>query len=56
MKFVIKFEFQKKDGLICSGEMVVWSEDVRYALRFVEYELDTLGAKVLSVNPLEEEE
>ena len=52
MKFLIKFTFPK-DGEIAEGEMCVWAEDVRYALRLVERDLDVLGTKVESVTPLE---
>ena len=52
MKFLIKFTF-RKGGEIAEGEMRVWAEDVRYALRLVESDLDILGAKVESVTPYE---
>lgn len=52
MKFLIKFTF-RKGGEIAEGEMRVWAEDVRYALRLVETDLDILGAKVESVTPYE---
>lgn len=50
MKFLIKFTFRKGDE-IAEGEIRVWAEDVRYALRLVETDLDVLGAKVESVTP-----
>ena len=52
MKFLIKFTFFK-DGTDAEGELRVWAEDARYALRVVETDLDVLGAKGLSVMPLE---
>ena len=52
MKFRIKFTFIS-DGEVVESEMLVWAEDVRYALRLVETDLDVLGARVESVVPLQ---
>jgi len=52
MKFLIRFTFSK-DGETAEGEMRVWAEDVRHALRLVEMELDVINAKVESVTPYE---
>jgi hypothetical protein len=52
MKYSIKFTFIK-EGEVAEGEMRVWAEDVRYALRLVESDLDILAAKVESVTPCE---
>jgi hypothetical protein len=54
MKFLIKFTFHQKGGEIAEGEMRVWAEDVRYAIRLVESDLDALSAKVESVTPIED--
>lgn len=51
MKFIIKFTYITS-GEVTDGEMRVWAEDARYALRLVESELDILNAKVTSVTPL----
>ena len=52
MKFIIKFTF-REGAEIVEGEMRVWADDARYALRLVETDLDVLGAKVESVTPYE---
>ena len=54
MEFRIRFTYRKHDNLI-EGEIRLWGEDVRFALRLVESDLDILGAKVLSVVPVEDD-
>lgn len=54
MKFLIKFTFTQRGGEIAEGEMRVWAEDVRYALRLVESDLDVISAKVESVTPIDD--